>query len=168
MEEVHEPVPEFNSKLLKSVERTLKRFKPNEPFERASWEVVDDRSLFRHAMVDLPEGSNLADYLEPKDFIFRIDRQTFRKLPKTKTIIFGVHPILKRFEDFQDEPLIPALFKTVYEKSPEHLMNYKLAPMYQDSLVKYLEKLHASQVARGLIQGNEDVGTFRDVGIRTR
>ena len=29
-----------------SVERTLKRFKPNEPFERTSWEIVDDRNLF--------------------------------------------------------------------------------------------------------------------------
>lgn len=29
-----------------SVERTLKRFKPDEPFERTSWEIVDDRNLF--------------------------------------------------------------------------------------------------------------------------
>lgn len=43
---VHEPVPYFNQKLLKSVERTLKRFKPEEPFERTSWEIVDDRNLF--------------------------------------------------------------------------------------------------------------------------
>jgi hypothetical protein len=43
---VHAPVPQFNEKLLLSVERTLKRFKPNEPFERTSWEIVDDRNLF--------------------------------------------------------------------------------------------------------------------------
>lgn len=43
---VHSPVPQFNEKLLVSVERTLKRFKPNEPFERTSWEIVDDRNLF--------------------------------------------------------------------------------------------------------------------------
>jgi hypothetical protein len=47
MREVHEPVPDFNEKILTSVERTLKRFKSNEPFERASWEIVDDWSLFR-------------------------------------------------------------------------------------------------------------------------
>lgn len=42
---VHSPVPYFNEKLLHSVERTLKRFEPNEPFERTSWEIVDDREL---------------------------------------------------------------------------------------------------------------------------
>ena len=46
MRQVHMPVPHFNEKLLLSVERTLKRFKPNEPFERTSWEIVDDRNLF--------------------------------------------------------------------------------------------------------------------------
>lgn len=42
MREVHEHVPQFNEKILVSVERTLKRFKPEEPFERSSWEIVDD------------------------------------------------------------------------------------------------------------------------------
>lgn len=46
LKEAHEQVPYFNDKLLLSVERTLKRFKPNEPFERTSWEIVDDRNLF--------------------------------------------------------------------------------------------------------------------------
>lgn len=35
--EAHKPVPYFNEKLLKSVERTLKRFEPHQPFERTSW-----------------------------------------------------------------------------------------------------------------------------------
>lgn len=46
---VHEPVPYFNEKILLSVERTLKRFAPSEPFERTSWEIVDDRELFFRA-----------------------------------------------------------------------------------------------------------------------
>jgi hypothetical protein len=51
MEQVHAPVPDFNEKLLLSVERTLKRFKSNEPFERASWEIVDDWQLFRREFI---------------------------------------------------------------------------------------------------------------------
>ena len=37
LKETHDPVPYFNEKLLKSVERTLKRFEPHQPFERTSW-----------------------------------------------------------------------------------------------------------------------------------
>ena len=44
---LHRPVPYFNEKLLMSVERTLKRFKPDQPFERSSWSIADDRNLFR-------------------------------------------------------------------------------------------------------------------------
>ena len=46
LQEIHEPVPYFNEKLLVGVERALKRFKPHEPFERTSWEIVDDKNLF--------------------------------------------------------------------------------------------------------------------------
>ena len=46
---LHKPVPHFNEKLHMSVERTLKRFKPDQPFERSSWVIVDDRNLLRRA-----------------------------------------------------------------------------------------------------------------------
>ena len=32
----------------------------------------------------------ISDKLHPKDLFFRVDHQTFRKLPRTKAIIFGV------------------------------------------------------------------------------
>ena len=44
--DVHVDVPQFNEKMLKSVERTLKRFEPHQPFERSSWEMVDDYNLY--------------------------------------------------------------------------------------------------------------------------
>ena len=46
---LHKPVPHFNEKLLMSVERTLKRFRPDQPFERSSWMIADDRNLFWRA-----------------------------------------------------------------------------------------------------------------------
>ena len=49
LEAIHKPVPHFNEKLLMSVERTLKRFRPDQPFERSSWMIADDRNLFWRA-----------------------------------------------------------------------------------------------------------------------
>ena len=60
---------------------------------------------------------------------FRTDHQTFRKLPRSRGIIFGVHPILRRLEEFADSPMVPALLATVHEKSDADLMKYKLAHM---------------------------------------
>ncbi len=102
---LHEPVPYFNEKLLVSVERTLKRFKPDQPFERSSWMITDDRNLFwreshtfgllKHSPLIFNALDNVASApanpeIHPKDFWLRIDHQTFRKLPRTNAIIFGV------------------------------------------------------------------------------
>jgi len=163
LEEAHHAVPYFNEKLLKSVERTLKRFGPHEPFERTSWEIVDDRNLFFHNIANAPEDSKIPDALHPKDLFFRVDHQTFRKLPRSKGIIFGVHPIMKRLEDFADSPLVPALLIHVHKEADPKLMTYKLAPMYQDRLLPYLEELHAEQIRKGLIRGDEKIGEFRSL-----
>ncbi|KIJ31272.1 hypothetical protein M422DRAFT_186275 [Sphaerobolus stellatus SS14] len=150
--QAHEPVPYFNEKILKSVERTLKRFQAHEPFERTSWEIVDDRNLFFHNIATIPSDSKIPATHHPKDLWFRVDHQTFRKLPRSKGIIFGVRPVLKRLEDLSDDPLVPALFLHVHKESDQKLMTYKLAPIYQDTVIPYLEQLHQEQIKRGLIK----------------
>ncbi|KAI0326339.1 hypothetical protein GY45DRAFT_1329059 [Cubamyces sp. BRFM 1775] len=155
---LHAPVPDFNQKLLMSVERTLKRFKPNEPFERSSWNIMDDRNLFWHNIASgLPDKD-----LRPQDLWLRIDHQTFRKLPRTNAIIFGVRPIMRRIEDLADSPLVPSLMEKVHTESAEHLLLYKGIAKYGDLLLPYLRELTKSQIERGLISSEDDVRSFRE------
>jgi len=163
MEETHRPVPYFNEKILMSVERTLKRFKPHQPFERTSWEIVDDYNLFHHNIADLHEGGKVADDLHPKDYIFRMDKQTFMKLPRSNAIIFGVHPIMRSLGSLADSPLVPQLLLKIHEESDPKLMKYKVAYAYQDKMVPYLNELTKLQIERGLIKGDEPVADFRDL-----
>lgn len=94
--------------------------------------------MFRHGIADLHEGGKVSEDLEPKDYIFRMDKQTFRKLPRTKAIIFGVHPIMRRLEQLADSPLIPELLVRIHKESDEKLMKYKVAAAYQDKMMPYL------------------------------
>ncbi|KAL1938522.1 hypothetical protein VTO73DRAFT_11545 [Trametes versicolor] len=159
LEVLHRPVPDFNAKLLMSVERTLKRFKPDQSFERSSWNIMDDRNLFLHNI-----ASNLPDKdLRPEDLWLRIDHQTFRKLPRTNAIIFGVRPIMRRIEDLADSPLVPLLLEKVHTDSAEHLITYKGMPKYGHLLLPYLRKLTQSQIERGLISAEDDVRSFREL-----
>jgi len=162
---VHSPVPQFNEKLLLSVERTLKRFQSNEPFERTIWEIVDDRNLFYH---NIASTERVAEHIHPKDLWFRVDHQTFLKLPRSNGIIFGVHPIMKRLEDFEDSPLVPALLATIHEESDKVMMDYKLAPTYQERMMPYLREMTQRQIAKGLIRGDERVSEFRNLLSRTK
>ncbi|KZT37993.1 hypothetical protein SISSUDRAFT_1047708 [Sistotremastrum suecicum HHB10207 ss-3] len=163
LHDTHAPVPQFNEKLLLSVERTLKRFTSDEPFERTSWEIVDDRQLHFHAIASLESGKQLPEELHPKDLWFRVDHQTFRKLPRSNGIIFGVHPIMRRLEDFEDSPLVPALLAKIHEDSSKILMDYKVAPAYQERLMPYLKEMTTRQIERGMIKGHEQVAEFRSL-----
>lgn len=99
---------------------------------------MDDWQLFWHNIASLPEGGKISDELQPKDFLFRMDKQTFRKLPRTRGIVFGVHPIMRRLEDLADSPLVPKLLAKIHLESDEKLMTYKVAPAYQERLLPYL------------------------------
>ncbi|KAH9942146.1 uncharacterized protein BXZ73DRAFT_41217 [Epithele typhae] len=147
LRELHAPVPHFNEKLLLSVERTLKKFKPDQPFERSSWMIVDDENLFWHHIADAPPEP----HVHPQDLYLRVDHQTFRKLPRTGAIIFGVHPVLHKIEDLADSPLIPALLEKVHRESDPALLKYKGTYKYDKILLPYLRELTASQLERGLI-----------------
>lgn len=99
MASVHAPVPHFNDKILVSVERTLKRFKPEEPFERSSWEIVDDTKSYQRQwgappppppdlvngllltpsshtdnIAGLAEGEKVSETLDAKDLFLRCVR----------------------------------------------------------------------------------------------
>ncbi|KAI0629415.1 hypothetical protein C8Q77DRAFT_286594 [Trametes polyzona] len=159
LEVLHKPVPDFNAKLLMSVERTLKRFRPDQPFERSSWNIMDDRNLFWHNIASgLPDKD-----LRPEDLWLRIDHQTFRKLPRTNAIIFGVRPIMRRIEDLADSPLVPLLLEKVHTESAEHLLKYKGIHKYGGLLLPYLRTLTQSQIDRGLISSEDDVRSFREL-----
>ncbi|KAI0369011.1 hypothetical protein BV20DRAFT_947094 [Pilatotrama ljubarskyi] len=158
LEVLHAPVPDFNAKLLLSVERTLKRFRPDQPFERSGWNIMDDRNLFLHNIATgLPDED-----LRPQDLWLRIDHQTFRKLPRTNAIIFGVRPVMRRIEDLADSPLVPSLMEKVHNESAEHLIKYKGMPKYGHLLLPYLRELTQSQMERGLISAEDDVRSFRE------
>ncbi|KAI0074728.1 hypothetical protein K474DRAFT_1765099 [Panus rudis PR-1116 ss-1] len=158
IEVLHDPVPYFNEKLLTSVQRTLTRLRPDQPFERSSWNIVDDRNLFWHNLSSgVPHES-----VHPKDLWLRIDHQTFRKLPRSRAIIFGVHPVLRRLEDLADSPLVPALLEKVHIDSDKKIMDYKGAPKYSSLMLPYLRELTQRQLERGIIKPEDDVKMFRE------
>ncbi|KZT05341.1 uncharacterized protein LAESUDRAFT_726975 [Laetiporus sulphureus 93-53] len=157
--QLHADVPQFK-KILMSVERTMTRFAPDRPFERASWMIVDDRELFWHNII----SGSMPEDMHPKDLYLRIDHQTFRKLPRTRGIMFGVHPVLTKIGDLADSPLVPALLSKIHNEPDNGLMEYKKAEKYTPKLVPYLQELTQQQIARGLIKPEdvEDVAKFRE------
>ncbi|PCH35811.1 hypothetical protein WOLCODRAFT_140094 [Wolfiporia cocos MD-104 SS10] len=159
LHEVHSSVPHIN-KMMMSIERTMARFAPDRPFERSSWWIADDRQLFWHNIV----SGSVPEDLHPKDLFLRIDHQTFRKLPRTKGIVFGVHPVLQRIGDLANSPLVPALLAKIHTDADSELMDYKKTEKYAARLLPYLQELTQDQIARGVLRAEDvdDVAKFRE------
>jgi hypothetical protein len=82
--------------------------------------------MFRHAIADLGPNEPCDPRIAPEDLWLRLDTQTFRKLPRTGGIVFGVHPVMARLGDFADAPLLPALIERVHREADPVLMKVRL------------------------------------------
>jgi len=174
----HSPVPQFNEKILLSVERTLTRLQPNAPIERTSWEVVDSKEdqfwvpmagplpistgakpIYPHHFTG--RDLNATKYEDASKLILRLDHQTFTKMPKSGIVFFGVHPFRRQMSDLRHSPLLPRLLLEIHRTGPKDLMKYKAAPQYQDSVIPYLEELDRWQTSVGLAKEDDRVQDFR-------
>lgn len=183
--DTHAVVPQFNEKILKSVERSLTRMHPSQPIERTSWELVDepDQLFWVSLAGPLPTDPGLNGAVakpmfemhvtgrtqaqiareDPADLMLRLDHQTFVKMPKSGSVFFGVHPMRRPLRDLEHLPLLPKLIVKVLSESSPDLLEYKGTTKYQDTVFPYLEAMHQRQIASGLITGQEDIKMYRDV-----
>lgn len=89
----------------------------------------------------------------------RVERQTLRKLPRSKVVIFSNHPIFYRICDMADEPGVPSILLKWVTDVHDDIAVYKDVAKYRDHLVPYLEGLVAAQVEKGIIGADHEART---------
>lgn len=88
---VHGPVPFYGDRLGHPVERFFQSLKPGRIAQRLNWSVMDDPALFQpggHFAAGVNPEVTAANALER--LYLRVERQTFRKLPKSQAVVFGI------------------------------------------------------------------------------
>ncbi|GAA5827321.1 hypothetical protein JCM11251_003764 [Rhodosporidiobolus azoricus] len=90
---------------------------------------------------------------------FRTERQSLRRLPKTRAILFTVRTYLIPVVDLGDEPGLPGRMASGIRSWPndsERQVNwYKGGELFNPVLLPYLDKKHEEQLAAGIVQLNE-------------
>lgn len=88
VDEIHEPVPDYQEILASRVNRLLHSLKPDKPMLRYNWSLQPGNELLWRT--DLNEQ-------DTNDTFWRVERQTLVKLPETGAIVFGIriflHPL---------------------------------------------------------------------------
>jgi hypothetical protein len=83
---IHAPVAEFNKNISKSVERMLVAIRAEQPLWRANFLIYSDPDLHQ------PRGEGIPKPLDPAAPRYvRVERQSFRRLPRTGAVAFGIH-----------------------------------------------------------------------------
>ena len=83
---IHAPVDEYDSRVASSVQRMFKAIRVEQPLWRANFLIYRDPDLHqpREEGVFKPMDADAPRCV-------RVERQTFRRLPKTHAVIFGIH-----------------------------------------------------------------------------
>jgi len=109
---IHAPVPEF-SPVSHIVERMLSAIRVEQPLGRANFLIYTDPELHQ------PRGEGISKLIDPKaPRYIRVERQTFRRLPETRAVVFTIHTYV-----VAEDALSPDEHRTLAKFKPELLRN---------------------------------------------
>ena len=135
----------FGSKILIST-RFLARLTPNSPMERSNYFVEikrPDENLIE--ILYRPKGlceKGLSDP-SPEEIIIRRERQTFRRLPKTGTILFGVKTYLTTLDQLPMQEL--ENLATEMKSWPQYVSEYKGKDVWGAKVLEFYQSRSAQR-----------------------
>lgn len=129
LDAIHGPVPGFAERLAGPASRFFSGLRAHRPVWRLNWSLVDTPELFLP-----PEHRTSPVELRPEDagdrLWLRVERQTLRRLPKTKDVLFTIRTHVAPLADVLDGPAAAAALAARLCEMPEAMARYKnIAPM---------------------------------------
>ncbi|KAF7593851.1 hypothetical protein BBP40_010786 [Aspergillus hancockii] len=138
--QLHKPVPLWHQQVATSVSKFLNRLTSSSPMERSNYFVEVKRpdedlfeTLYRPTTL-LEDNPNPS----PEDIVIRRERQTFRRLPRTGTLVFGVKTFLTTLDELPMQEL-QNLAKEV-KSWPDYVGEYKGREVWGAKALEFCEK----------------------------
>ena len=119
---IHDPVPEYDSLLSEKVNRFLVGLNSGRVLLRYNWSIQSGNELFWRD--DLNPNSAVVDSSSP-NLYWRIERQTFVRLPASKAIVFGIRVFLHSFDKLRNIEGFNQSIEQLFTQLPETQKRYK-------------------------------------------
>ncbi|KAF6826231.1 mannosyl transferase [Colletotrichum plurivorum] len=87
---------------------------------------------------------------------FRSERQSLRRLPRTKAVVFTIRTYFHPVTELAAEDYVPGRLASAIRSWDDTVANYKGREMYGKVLLEYLDREHQKQLDRGLDLEEED------------
>jgi hypothetical protein len=155
---IHKPVPTYAETLGRPVDRFMGAIKPGRLAVRYNWSVHDDPTLFQ------PTGHGRGDFdpsITPENageaLWLRVERQTFRLLPESGVVVFGIRTHVTPLAEVVALPGEAGRLAAAVRGVPEELERYKSLMPFRAALLDYLDRKTTEAVdARGDGRGDAD------------
>lgn len=139
MGEIHAPVPGFNARLGAPADRFFTNLMPERPVWRANWSVVESPALF-HPQAREPLADLTAEDAGKRLWL-RIERQTLRRLPLTRAVVFTIRTLVRRLDGIVAEPGIAAALAQRLRELEPGMAGYKGMAALGQPLLRYLDRV---------------------------
>jgi len=129
---IHAPVPGYDEHLAKPTNAFFRRLTPDKPFWRLNWTLMNQAELFQ------PTSLREAGPRDVRQWTFRVERQTLRKLPETGAVVFAIRTFRETAENMhQHDPAFATHVAAILESAPPETVSYKgwigLADRWRDA-----------------------------------
>jgi dimethylamine monooxygenase subunit A len=120
LDDIHAPVPHYDLELARPTNAFFDRLRPDRSFWRLNWTLLDNADLFQ------PGNKRSAPSGELDAWFFRVERQTLRQLPTSKTIVFTIRTYVASAATLRDndEHFVATLLHAL-DTAPDSVQDYK-------------------------------------------
>lgn len=135
---VHKPVALYAEHIGAAVDTTLTRLSPDKPVWRSNWTLEDHPALFQ----PFAPGRQLVEH--PSELWIRIERETLRRLPRTKGVLFTIRGFQEPLATYvQRGPAAISALRELVARLPDAVARYKSVYDYRAATLTWLDSLLA-------------------------
>jgi len=139
VQEIHGPVPGYDERLAKPMDRFFVAMQPENPVWRINWSLVDRPELNLSVRYGVTEANPDITPGNAGDNIWlRVERQTLRRLPETRAILFTIRIYRTLISDVVREPGATGRLLAAINNLPDDTKTYKSIPPFEAALIGYL------------------------------
>jgi len=135
--DVHEPVPGFGERLASPLQRLFQTLEPERPVWRANWTLTSIPELCRPDCSD--HLARLDDDRVGRSLWLRVERQTLRRLPRTRAVLFTVKTWVNPLEEVAREPGRAAALAARLREMSDATAAYKGLSAIRESVLRWLD-----------------------------
>lgn len=135
---IHAPVPGFAERLGAPVDRLFASLPVERPVWRANWSVVESPALFHPQPREPPP--DLAAEDAGRRLWVRVERQTLRRLPRTRAVVFTIRTLVRPLGEVAAEPAVAAATAAGLRGLDPAMAAYKGVPALAAALLGWLDR----------------------------